>query len=48
MKFLMLFFVLLVGCSTGELRMYNSDDLQDPDCYRRFGGEWGYCDAPRK
>lgn len=41
--------VLLTACSTDQLtRLYNQDDLQDPACYGKFGGEWGYCDKPVK
>ncbi len=44
--------VLLIGytgCSvnTGLLRQYNHDNLQDGACYASYGGQWGYCDAPR-
>lgn len=22
---------------------YNMEDKQDPDCWKSYGGQWGYC-----
>ena len=43
MKFLFLL-MFLVGCADNELRQFNNNDKQDPDCYRHFGAMPGYCD----
>lgn len=47
MKVIILF-LFLVGCASHpDGRMYNHDEEQDLDCYAKFGGQWGFCDATR-
>lgn len=43
MKYLVFLF-FLTGCQTYASGPFNHDMAQDPDCYAKYGGQWGYCD----
>lgn len=43
-KFIFLLAFFLTGCYTLPSGPFNHDDLQDPECYAKYGGQWGYCD----
>lgn len=45
--FLVVMYCTLVSCTTETIRMYNLEDLQDKDCYTRYGARPGYCDKSR-
>lgn len=40
--------LLLASCTIEPYREFNSDDLQDKECYHTFGGQYGYCDRRTK
>jgi len=37
-----------LNCSNEPTRVFNNNDLQDPNCYGTFGSRSGYCDMPRR
>ena len=55
MRYLLITLLLLSGCADVAYSPYsdgpfyndgvfNRDEQQDPDCYRHYGAEQGYCD----
>lgn len=42
-----LIFLFLTGCSTFTHGPYRDTDLQDLDCYSKFGAALGYCTKGR-
>lgn len=44
MKYCILLFLFLGSCAYQPYRQFNRDHEQDPECYKSYGGQWGYCD----
>ena len=36
--------VFLIGCADNDLREFNHEEKQDPNCYAHYGAAIGYCD----
>lgn len=32
------------SCASMPSGPFNHDHMQDPSCYAKYGGQWGYCD----